>query len=302
MAASGSRLVPSHYSMPPPRVVSEAARPASTPPLRGLGRSALAVSVPPPNPASLRALFSPPNGGGKDSTAPGGASGAQSATAALTRSLPAAAAAAAVDTDAGGGGGVLPPSERVIPLAHILEMPSLRGIMAVRVQSEARAVLSSVDGGAAASGAGAAAGLPPGLPRGGTDRALAPSGRLRRGMASGRSLRSGMGASTPAAGTGGAEAGAGGDAGGDRPAAEEVHAVTMHVLNPKAVSQADLYGSFDLNTHEWNDGVLALTVRHCARDTSRRLKWVVYDGPVDAIWIEVGPGRVLGGVCEMVCV
>jgi dynein heavy chain, axonemal len=47
-----------------------------------------------------------------------------------------------------------------------------------------------------------------------------------------------------------------------------------------------LYGEFDANTHEWRDGVLADTVRACSRKTTPDLQWVLFDGPVDAIWIE----------------
>ena len=61
----------------------------------------------------------------------------------------------------------------------------------------------------------------------------------------------------------------------------------MKVLNPKALTQSELYGSFDVNTHEWSDGVLAVVVRQFARDPSTELKWVVFDGPVDAEWVEV---------------
>ena len=49
-----------------------------------------------------------------------------------------------------------------------------------------------------------------------------------------------------------------------------------------------LYGEFDANTHEWQDGILADVVRRCARKTADDLQWVLFDGPVDAVWIEVG--------------
>jgi dynein heavy chain len=46
------------------------------------------------------------------------------------------------------------------------------------------------------------------------------------------------------------------------------------------------YGMFDPNTLEWQDGILANIVRLCIKNTSSDLQWVMFDGPVDAIWIE----------------
>ena len=43
---------------------------------------------------------------------------------------------------------------------------------------------------------------------------------------------------------------------------------------------------FDPNTLEWQDGILANIVRLCIKNTSSDLQWVMFDGPVDAIWIE----------------
>jgi hypothetical protein len=71
---------------------------------------------------------------------------------------------------------------------------------------------------------------------------------------------------------------------------DAIHAVSYRVINPKAISGDDLYGSFDINTHEWRDGVLPIAVREDAKGTSKELRWIVYDGPVDAIWIEVRIG------------
>lgn len=43
--------------------------------------------------------------------------------------------------------------------------------------------------------------------------------------------------------------------------------VEMKIMNPKSVTQGELYGSFDENTHEWTDGILAVLYRNAAKDT-----------------------------------
>ena len=62
--------------------------------------------------------------------------------------------------------------------------------------------------------------------------------------------------------------------------------VITHRLNPKSISMNEMYGNFDLATNEWTDGLVALMVRELCANTSIDRKWVIFDGPVDAIWIE----------------
>ena len=61
----------------------------------------------------------------------------------------------------------------------------------------------------------------------------------------------------------------------------------LFVLNPKSVTMEEMYGNFNGLTQEWTDGLVAKLVRDAAaamKDNKR--KWVVFDGPVDTLWIE----------------
>uniref|UniRef100_A0A7N9AZR1 Dynein, axonemal, heavy chain 6 n=1 Tax=Mastacembelus armatus TaxID=205130 RepID=A0A7N9AZR1_9TELE len=62
--------------------------------------------------------------------------------------------------------------------------------------------------------------------------------------------------------------------------------VKTYVLNPKSVTMGELYGEVNTLTLEWQDGLMALSVRDAVSDTSDDHKWVICDGPVDALWIE----------------
>lgn len=61
------------------------------------------------------------------------------------------------------------------------------------------------------------------------------------------------------------------------------------ILNPKSITAGELYGEFNLLTNEWKDGIVPKLVRDCVNaqnEGSDNRKWIVFDGPVDAVWIE----------------
>lgn len=62
--------------------------------------------------------------------------------------------------------------------------------------------------------------------------------------------------------------------------------VNVHVINPKSITMGQLYGYNDPQTTEWVDGVVAKMVNDCAKDQSLERHWIMFDGPVDALWIE----------------
>ncbi|XP_059612585.1 dynein axonemal heavy chain 7 [Phlebotomus argentipes] len=62
--------------------------------------------------------------------------------------------------------------------------------------------------------------------------------------------------------------------------------VSIAILNPKCVTISELYGTFNGVTNEWTDGIISKIFRQFSQDTSTDWKWVIFDGPVDAVWIE----------------
>jgi len=55
--------------------------------------------------------------------------------------------------------------------------------------------------------------------------------------------------------------------------------VQTHILNPKSITQAQLYGAFDELTHEWTDGIGSEQIRVAVRDAeSPDHHWIIFDG------------------------
>ena len=61
---------------------------------------------------------------------------------------------------------------------------------------------------------------------------------------------------------------------------------TFTDLNPKAVSNDELYGVINPATREWKDGLFSNIMRDLANLTADGPKWIVLDGDIDPMWIE----------------
>eukprot|EP00731_Ephydatia_muelleri_P036494 Em0265g1a len=57
-------------------------------------------------------------------------------------------------------------------------------------------------------------------------------------------------------------------------------------LNPKAVTNDELFGIINRATREWKDGLFSTIMRDLANMTNDSPKWIVLDGDIDPMWIE----------------
>ena len=63
--------------------------------------------------------------------------------------------------------------------------------------------------------------------------------------------------------------------------------VSTNKLNPKSILSHQLYGLFDMDTKAWTDGILPRIMRELSSNGEiPQREWIIFDGPVDAVWIE----------------
>ncbi|EDO28662.1 predicted protein, partial [Nematostella vectensis] len=61
----------------------------------------------------------------------------------------------------------------------------------------------------------------------------------------------------------------------------------LYVMNAKACTVIELYGTLDPVTRDWTDGLLSNIFREINKPTDKNeRKYIVFDGDVDALWVE----------------
>lgn len=53
-------------------------------------------------------------------------------------------------------------------------------------------------------------------------------------------------------------------------------------INPKAVTRNELYGFLHPTTREWKEGLVSVTFRDMANNSTNKHQWIVLDGDIDA--------------------
>lgn len=61
---------------------------------------------------------------------------------------------------------------------------------------------------------------------------------------------------------------------------------SVFIMNSLALSNDEIYGYTSKLTGEWIDGILASIMRRVCPDEALDCKWIMFDGPVDTLWIE----------------
>jgi dynein heavy chain len=66
--------------------------------------------------------------------------------------------------------------------------------------------------------------------------------------------------------------------------------VRIDTLNPKSVTMGELFGEVSKLTNEWTEGIIPWLVKNAVNNLETKdfeqKRWIIFDGPVDALWIE----------------
>jgi dynein heavy chain len=63
----------------------------------------------------------------------------------------------------------------------------------------------------------------------------------------------------------------------------------IHTINPKMITNHELYGVLDPDSRDWTDGLLSKIFKEINTDLEpgkEERRWILYDGDVDAVWVE----------------
>lgn len=62
--------------------------------------------------------------------------------------------------------------------------------------------------------------------------------------------------------------------------------IQVNTINPKSISLQQLFGTFEPQTREWEDGVLCTLMRNALSNDIGERKIINFDGPVEPDWVE----------------
>ena len=61
--------------------------------------------------------------------------------------------------------------------------------------------------------------------------------------------------------------------------------IRTETFNPKSVTMDGLFGYYCKEEGKWKDGYVTKVFREYIKDTKSDEQWLIFDGPIDAIWV-----------------